>query len=186
MMSKAQKIDVSPATNFQYRTSDQFGYLRVDEMTEDLKAKAIKNAINNAMDQAMNAFKDKEGVIIDLRLNGGGWDNAGYMIANRFVNEKRIGHHKKKRIKGTNRFSKLHSCYLEPAGDYQFTKPVVILVSDLTASASEVFLLALKDLPYVTIVGDTTEGIFSDSKHPTNHILWTFKRHTSLAVKNYV
>ncbi|MEL7221232.1 MAG: S41 family peptidase, partial [Bacteroidota bacterium] len=44
----------------------------------------------------------------------------------------------------------------------QYTGPIVILTSDFTASAAEVFLLLVKDLPNVTIIGDNTEGIFSD------------------------
>jgi len=40
----------------------------------------------------------------------------------------------------------------------------VILTSDFTASAAEVFLLLVKDLPNVTLIGDDTEGIFSDIK----------------------
>ena len=37
-----------------------------------------------------------------------------------------------------------------------------MLTSDWSASAAEVFLLAMKELPYVKVVGNRTEGIFSD------------------------
>ena len=47
-------------------------------------------------------------------------------------------------------------------GKIQFTKPIVILTSDFTASAAEVFIMLMKELPNVTLIGDETEGIFSD------------------------
>ncbi len=76
--------------------------------------------------------------------------------------EETIGHHKKTRIKGTDEFTELKTWSLKPKGKIQFTKPIVILTSDFTASVAEVFILAMKQFPRVTIVGQTSEGIFSD------------------------
>ena len=132
-------------------------------MTEILTFGRLKKVLN----KTLVAFQHKKGIIIDLRFNGGGWDRAAYKIASRFVSQKQMGHLQKKRIKGTrikgtNEYGKLKSFSVMPKGKNQFTKPIVILTSDFTASASEFFLLAMKDFPYVTIVGDTTEGIFSE------------------------
>jgi len=110
----------------------------------------------------LEKFKKKSGLIIDLRFNGGGSDRSAYQIAGRLTTKKRIGHFKKTRIKGKSTFTKLKTTYLKPTGKYQFENSIVILTSDFTASAAEVFLLAIKDLPNVTIIGDTTEGIFSE------------------------
>lgn len=151
-------FELSEETHFQFRTSPNLGYLRMDEMTEE----ATFGRLGRALDQALAAFQDKNGVIIDLRFNGGGWDVAAYNVAARFVNKKQIGHYKKTRKKGTQEFTKLQPWYLKPKGSIQFTKSIIILTSDFTASAAEVFILALQQFPYVTLVGDTTEGIFSD------------------------
>ena len=156
--SQAQHLKVTEATNYQYRTATDLGYLRFDEMTEVLTFGRLKKALN----KTLAAFQGKKGVIIDLRFNGGGWDKMAYKVAGRFVAKKQVGHLKKQRKKGTTKFGKLKSFSVKPKGKYQFTKPIIILTSDFTASAAEVFLLAMKDLPYVTIIGDTTEGIFSD------------------------
>ncbi|MEM8886757.1 MAG: S41 family peptidase [Bacteroidota bacterium] len=150
--------EVSEETHFQYRLSENFAYLRLDEMTERFPLNKLKQALDASFEQ----FEGKQGLIIDLRFNGGGWDVAAYKIAARLVNQKILGHYKKQRIKGTNSFGKLKPFYLKPEGNVQFTRPVVILTSDYTASAAEVFLLALKELPHIKLVGDTTEGIFSD------------------------
>lgn len=156
--SNVQKVDVSEETNFQYRVSPDWGYLRVDEMTEKLILRKLEKGLN----QAMQAFQGKKGLILDMRFNGGGWDYAGLKIARRLICEKKISHYKKKRKKGTDSFTPLKTIYLKPKGKFPFTKPIIILTSDYTASAAEVFVLALKDLPYVTLLGDITEGIFSD------------------------
>ena len=156
--SKAKHLKITEATNYQYRTAADFGYLRFDEMTEVLTFGRLKKALN----KTLSAFQDKKGIIIDLRFNGGGWDKTASRIASRFVAKKQVSYFRKERKKGTKEYRKLKSFSIKPKGNYQFTQPIIILTSDFTASAAEVFLLTLKDFPYVTIVGDTTEGIFSE------------------------
>jgi len=140
-----------------YSSAENYGYLRIDEMDG-----FSFGEINKSMKKALKAFEDKKGLIIDVRFNGGGSDLVSYKIAGRFVDKKRLGHYKRTRIKGTPNFTVLEPWYLKPKGKKQFTKPIIILTSDWSASATEIFVLALKELPYVTVVGNTTEGIFSD------------------------
>lgn len=137
--------------------SDDYGYLRIDEM-EGFAIGELKKSMN----QAIKAFQYKKGLIIDVRFNGGGDDLISYKIAGRFVDKKTLGHYKRTRVNKTSRFTELEPWYLKPKGRKQFTKPIIILTSDWSASATEIFILAMKELPYVTIVGDTTEGILSD------------------------
>ncbi len=47
---------------------------------------------------------------------------------------------------------------LQPRGSTPWTKPVVVLINGLTYSAGEMCAEMLKQLPYVTAVGDTTGG----------------------------
>jgi len=155
---ESEKIFLTEDTNFEYRTSDKLGYLRLDEMMESNKLGKLKRALNKSFD----AFQNKEGLIIDLRTNGGGWDVVSYKLAGRLVNKKKVGHYKKTKIKGSPGFKKLKTWTVKPIGKYCFDEKVVVLTSGITASASEVFLLTVMDLPNVTIVGDQTEGIFSD------------------------
>ncbi|WP_290696920.1 S41 family peptidase [Lacinutrix sp.] len=140
-----------------FSVSANYGYLRIDEM-EGFAIGELKKSIN----QAIRTFQDKKGLIIDVRFNGGGDDLISYKIAGRFADKKRLGHYKQTRINGTSNFTELESWYLKPKGRKQFTNPIIILTSDWSASATEIFILAMKELPYVTIIGDTTEGILSD------------------------
>ena len=153
------KKNLSEGTNFKYRLSDSLGYLRLDEMTE----KNTFGGFKRAVDEAVKKFQSKEGLIIDLRFNGGGWDHSAYKLASRFVpNGKTIGHFERTRIKGTDEYTKMKYKEVKSKGKLQFTKPIVILTSDFTASAAEVFIMLMNELPNVTLVGDKTEGIFSD------------------------
>lgn len=137
--------------------SEDYGYLIINQF-DGFAIGEVKKSMRKALEQ----FEDKKGVIVDVRLNGGGYDKIAYKIAGRFVDKKRLGHYKKTRIKGTQDFTSRQSWYLKPKGKIQFTKPIIILTSDWSASATEVFALAMRELPYVTIVGNQTEGIFSD------------------------
>ncbi|WP_438711288.1 S41 family peptidase [Aquimarina muelleri] len=141
----------------QISESKDYGYLVIAAM-EDFKS----NEINSFMTKAIDLFKNKKGVIIDLRTNQGGYDSNSRNILGYFTDKKRIGYLKKTRKKGTNSYSKLKTKYIKPKGNQQFTKPVVLLTSDLTASAADVFTLMSKELPHVTIIGGNTQGIFSD------------------------
>lgn len=150
---------LSENTNFQYRVSDSFAYLRLDEMTEKFTLGKFKKAV----DESIQAFQQKKGLIIDLRFNGGGWDYSAYKLASRFVpKEQYIGHFERTRIKGETGFTPMKYKKVQSGGKNQFVNPIVILTSDFTASAAEVFILLMNELPNVTIIGDHTEGIFSD------------------------
>lgn len=140
-----------------YAASNEYGYLFIGQFTGFTTQK-----VNRILKKALNQFENKKGLIIDVRINGGGEDRFAYEIAGRFADKKRLGHLKKERIKGTQNFTELESHYLNPKGGKQFTKPIIILASNLSASATEIFLMAMKELPYVTIIGDRTEGILSD------------------------
>jgi len=156
--SEPVKTKLSEDTNFQYRVSESLAYLRLDEMTETLTFGKFKKAV----DRSIKEFQQKKALIIDLRFNGGGWDYNAYNLASRFVPKgKTVGHFERTRIKGTNEYTPLKYKTVKSGGRNQFLKPVVILTSDFTASAAEVFLMIMKELPNATIVGDSTEGIFS-------------------------
>ncbi len=140
-----------------YSTSDLYGYIDIRSMQGISKGK-----LKAILSDAINTFENKKGIIVDVRFNGGGDDKFSYQIAGRFTPQTIIGHFKKTRKKGTNEFTPLKTWYLKPTGDKQFLKPVVLLTSDYSASATDVFALIMKELPTVTIVGDNTRGIFSD------------------------
>ncbi len=138
--------------------SSRFGYIRINSMYGISQSK-----LKSTLDQASKRFYSLEGVVIDVRFNGGGYDNYSYEIAGRFTDKKRIGHYKcVRKSSGHNDFTKLDTWYLKSKGKKQYIGPVIVLTSKISASAADVFALAMRQLPYVTIIGDTTYGVFSD------------------------
>lgn len=142
---------------FQYAFSNDLGFLRINGM-----AGYSKNKLNKIMSEVMDSLSTRNGLIIDVRLNGGGYDKIAYNIAGYFADKKRVGHHKKTRIKGSDKYTKLETTYLIPQSKKSFRKPIILLTSDWTVSAADVFVMAMKEIPGVKIVGDNTSGFFSD------------------------
>lgn len=118
--------------------------------------------LNMVLDKMMNDIK-MSGVtklILDIRFNEGGFDKVSSDIASRFTDQQRVVFSKKARL--GDGFTEDLNVSLGPKGAFQFTDHIVLLTSPLTASAAEIFTLYLKDLPNVTIVGENTNGVFSD------------------------
>ncbi|WP_196888121.1 carboxy terminal-processing peptidase [Aureivirga sp. CE67] len=91
-----------------------------------------------------------DGLIIDLRFNGGGSMREASKIVSLFTNIGPIGITKTK--KGEVQIMKDVS-----VGSY-FNKPIVVLVNNYTASASEFLAAALRDHNRAIIVGNRTYG----------------------------
>jgi len=165
-----------------YTENNKYGYIRINLMIGISEKELEKN-----LDMIVDSFINLEGLIIDVRFNSGGYDKYSYQIANRFVDKKRVGHYKSTKKK--NGFSKLETWYLEPADSNQIKKPIILLTSDLSRSATDVFVLAMNELPYVTIIGDNTYGIFSDIKElklPNGwHYTFSSQKYLSADLKNY-
>ena len=140
-----------------YCRSQTLGYMRVLEL-EGVK----KGKLTTALDTIAADFEDLQGFIIDIRDNPGGDDSTAIAIINRFCDRKRVAFHRRTKIgPADDAFKPLKTFHIEPEGDVQFTRPIVLLTCDAVFSGGEAFALAIKQLPYVTILGDHTNGIFS-------------------------
>jgi len=151
------KLEKTAAWMLHYCRSRYVGYLRILEL-EGVKRRKLTEALNRISDD----FDSLEGLIIDIRENPGGDDSTVVEIVDRFCDRKRIAFHRKTKIgPGDADFSPIKSWYIEPQGLGRFTRPIVLLTCDSVFSGGEVFALAMKQLPHVTIIGDETNGIFS-------------------------
>jgi carboxyl-terminal processing protease len=147
----------SKAWVLHYCRSADFGYLRILELEG-----VAKRTLTAALDEIGHDFASLRGFIIDIRNCPGGDDSTAITIIDRFCDRKRVAFHRKTKIgPGDNDFTPLKTWHLEPQGDAQFTGPIVLLTCDAVFSGGEAFALAIKQLPYVTIIGDHTNGIFS-------------------------
>lgn len=112
------------------------------------------------LDQALSVLKNKKSIIIDMRFNIGGMDAVSLDLAGRFADRKRLAFSKKTR--NGSGFTPVKKLYVEPEGSIVFTKKVIVLTSGFTVSAGETFVMAMRALPNVTVIGENTNGAHSD------------------------
>jgi carboxyl-terminal processing protease len=125
-------------------------------------------AIEAILDQVMADIAPARALVLDVRLNGGGFDKLGMQIANRLADRRRLAF--TKHARDGDGFTERQEFHIEPAGNVRFNRPVYLLTSARTASAGDVFALCMRALPHVTIVGQPSTGILSDNlrKHLPN------------------
>ncbi len=135
------------------RTNLQLGYLFVSTFE-------LAEAPTSYYDSVVKAFADYDGVIIDLRINGGGSSGTSSALIDRFADRERAYSVSRYR-NGPNHgdFTAPETYYLSPTGNALGNIPVAVLTSNLTGSAAEHFAMGAKVLPLATIAGDTTMGV---------------------------
>lgn len=138
------------------------------------------------VDQALHDLKDKKAIVIDVRLNLGGQIPLAHYLAGQFIkqdsvhvaryrvrnedgqltdwlSEEFMGYKDRRADGGYVAGVLPEDGYFHRATDHPYTKPVVVLTSEMTASSGEFFTAAMNTLPNVTILGSTTFGIFAGS-----------------------
>jgi len=110
------------------------------------------------MDYILNEYKDTKGLIIDIRGNTGGSADNIFKLAKRFAkNRTLVFRSVLKNGPEHNNFTEPTETWLEPAANI-YTGKVCVLTNRKVFSAASVFTLTMRELPNVTVVGDTTGG----------------------------
>ena len=122
-----------------------YGYVRITNFQRKTD-KDLKNSIDELLSQG--EFK---GLVMDLRNNPGGLLDASAKVADLFLEEGVIVS-TRGRLKDQNMELMAHSS----SADYHF--PIVILVNEGTASASEIVAGALQDYKRALVLGTQTFG----------------------------
>jgi len=111
------------------------------------------------LDVVIDQFRNTPGIIIDVRPNGGGDDALALALAGRFAKRRTtIGFVRFRDGRRHDDFSGEIAREVSPRGAFQFTQPVVVLAGRGVYSSSETFIAAMRELPNVVILGDTTGG----------------------------
>lgn len=165
----------------EYRTckNSSIGYMIIPTFSDGTDGSSLTDERYLVIDEILSKWKDKQGIIIDLRWNQGGNGNNALMIAGRFADNSRVfAQYREKIGPGKLDFSQWKNSTVKPKGAYQFLKPVVVLTSRATASSAEIFVMAMQSLPYVTIVGDTTGGGVGSPVYRELPNGWTYRLST--------
>lgn len=140
-------------SGYYYRIlDDNIGYLVVESFESATTSGRLNVMFNN--------MALCNGLIIDIRDNGGGDLTAAEFLASHFTEKTvTVGYSCYKTGPGHNDFSKLYKNELSPAKeDLRWIKPVVVLVNRGCFSSANDFACTMKALENVTLLGDTTGG----------------------------
>jgi hypothetical protein len=156
--------------------NDQVQYGHLDETTGYLRILSFSDYSSDggfaaglaALDAALDEiFADStlKALVIDVRINFGGYDPYGLAIASRLATREYLAYTKEARADATdrNRWTPGDPSRVGPSSRPGFRGPVVELIGPLTISAGETFTQALMGrTPHVTRIGENTQGVFSD------------------------
>lgn len=111
------------------------------------------------LDEMLYYLSICNGLIIDVRQNGGGNLTTATKFAQRFTEEKTLtGYIMHKTGKGHSDFSDPEPIYIEPSDGVRWQKPVVVLTNRHAYSATNDFVNSMNCFPNVTLIGDKTGG----------------------------
>ena len=129
-----------------HKNDKKYGVIHLPKFYIDFKNRNYRNAASD-MEKVLYKFNEEnvQGIVIDLRDNGGGALKTAVDIGGFFIKKGAIVQIKsrdKKPIIQSDNNSKI-----------QWKKPVIILVNELSASASEILAAALQDYKRAIIMG---------------------------------
>jgi carboxyl-terminal processing protease len=134
-----------PNVTYYGMVSGNMGYIKLDKFLE------------NSADEVTNALvalkkNNPQGIILDLRSNGGGILQEAVKIVNLFVAKDVEIVSQKGKIKEKNFTYRTMNAPIEP------NLPLVVLVNSRSASASEIVAGSLQDLDRAVIIGQRSYG----------------------------
>jgi len=117
------------------------------------------DSLNSSMEHIINTLKDKEAIIIDISFNFGGFDAASLTLASYFTDKPKLAYISQ--VYNNGSFYDEANVYIRPADKIVYTKPVYILMTDISRSQAEVFAMKMKANANVKLAGTNTLGILS-------------------------
>ena len=134
---KSSVVDVNERT---------FGVINLPKFYIDFNERNFRNSATD-MEQEIERLKEEnvEGLLIDLRNNGGGSLKTAIEIAGLFISDGPVVQVKYRGEKPDIRSDK--------DSKIQWDGPLVVLVNELSASASEIFAAAMQDYNRAVIIG---------------------------------
>lgn len=144
--------DYRQAAGLKYRVlDDNIGYLRCSSF-ELLFG-------DGNLQEIMRFLGTCDGLIVDVRSNGGGLLTAADKLASLFINDEVVGGYMSHKTgTGHSDFSTPEAIRIKPFVGLRWQKPVAILTNRRTFSAANSFVMYVKGLPGVTVIGDRTGG----------------------------
>lgn len=146
-----QDFYISGPFRHSFIANNRVGYVRFASFTGGVS--------DGNLNFVLSRYQDTEGIIFDLRENGGGAVSDIFTLLSHLIDQETLVNYSRiKNGPGRNDFSDLEPVYVSPSDGIRYTKPIVMLVDRGTYSAGSFTALATKAIPHITLMGDTTGG----------------------------
>ena len=122
-------------------------YIRIPSFNEDL-SKNVEKAVKNAQKKLKNKLA---GIVIDVRNNPGGLLDQAIGVSDLFLEQGEIVSTRSRNVEDTVKFS-------ATAGDIAKGLPIVVIINEGSASASEILAGALQDHHRAVVIGEKSFG----------------------------
>ena len=143
---------------------EHLGYIHIHSFSGYLDRSFTRrqqiDSLHQHMRKAISALREKEAVIVDIGFNFGGYDATALTIAGYFTD--RPVHAFTSQVFHEGAFYDEDRVTIQPSDTtIAFTKPVYLLMTDISRSAAESFAMMMDALPNVTLAGNHTLGTLS-------------------------
>ncbi len=126
--------------------ADDVAYIRITSFTED-----TDKMVSEAFNKAKKKNKELKGIVLDVRNNPGGLLDQAVGVSDLFLDKGEIVSTRSRNVEDTVKYS-------AEAGDIANGLPIVVLINDGSASASEIVAGALQDHKRAIILGQKSFG----------------------------
>jgi len=133
-------------------TEDKIGFIAINGWNTGPEIPA-------QVDKALEQMRDTRGLIVDVRLNGGGDEQTAGKVAGRFLSKEFVYSYSQfrngpKHADLTEKFPRP----IKPRGPWRYHRPVVLLIGEKCMSSNESFTAMMSGATNVTTMGDHTCG----------------------------
>jgi hypothetical protein len=109
--------------------------------------------------EALEQMRDTRGLIVDVRLNGGGAEPMAEKFARRFLGKEFVYAHSQFRNGPSHtNLTEKYERKIAPGGPWRYDRPVLLLIGQKCMSSDESFVGMMTGDPEVTTMGDHTCG----------------------------
>lgn len=138
-------------------TSDQIGYLIIDSWSDD-------NAPSQC-DEALSQMRQTRGLIVDVRLNGGGSEDLAGELAGRFLEQSFVYAYSQFRNGPRHEdLTRKMPRQVGPRGPWRYDRPVLLLIGQKCMSSNESFVAMMSGDRQLVTMGDHTCGSSGNPK----------------------
>ena len=143
--------------------TENIGYVHIKSFAgylgKEFSRKQQIDSLNSQMQKIIETFQEKEAIIIDVSFNFGGYDATALTIASYFTDIPVFSH--TSQVYNNGEFYDEDDVIIYPSDSIRFTKPVYVLMTDISRSAAEGFAMMMSALPNTKLVGTNTLGTLS-------------------------